>query len=77
MLEIIEFNHKLFRYRSESEEQGIVYNLRYGTLYIVKGKTKKIIERIIRQGIISINTENRAIDFLIQNRVFLRKADMY
>lgn len=75
MLEIIEFNYKLFRYRSESHEQGVVYNLRYGTLFIVKGNTKTIIERIINQGSISINTENKAIDFLIQNKVFSRKVE--
>ena len=75
MLEIIEFNSKLFRYRSESPEQGIVYNLRYGTLFMVKGNTKTIIERIICQGSTTVNTENKAIDFLMRNKVFLRKAE--
>lgn len=75
MLEIIEFNYKLFRYRSESQENGIVYNLRYGTLFIVKGNTKAIIEQIISRDGISVNTENKAIDFLIQNKVFLRKVE--
>lgn len=75
MLEIIEFNNKMFRYRPESLDQGIVYNLRYGSIFIVKGKTKDIVERLIRHGGLTIDTDNKAISYLLSNKVFIRKVE--
>lgn len=74
MLEIIEFNSNLFRYRSESTELGIIYSLRYGTIFLVKGNAKTIIERTISKGRFSVNIDNKAINFLIQNKILLRKV---
>lgn len=73
MLEMIRFNHKQFRYRAETSEYGIIYNLRYGNLYIVNGKTKSLVENLIVQGSSHVNTDNKAIAFLIKNKVFLKK----
>ena len=73
MLKIMKFNNGLYRYRSESLEQGIVYNLRYGTLYFVKGNIKQIIEQTISQGYFSANVKNKTIDYLVKNQIFLRE----
>ncbi|MEE0873585.1 MAG: hypothetical protein UIH27_09005 [Ruminococcus sp.] len=75
MLEIIEFNSELFRYRPESLNQGIIYNLRYGSIFLVKGKTKDVVERIIRHGDLTIDTENKAVDYLLSKKVFVRKVE--
>ena len=73
MLEMISFNNNQFRYRAETSEYGIIYNLRYGNLYIVNGNTKSLVEDLIVQGSSLVNTDNKAIAFLIKNKVFLKK----
>ena len=73
MLEMIEFNNVIYRYRTETTECGIVYNLRYGTILIVKGKVKDIIEKSLETGKLLLNTEDKAINYLLENKVFVRK----
>lgn len=75
MLETMRFNHSLYRYRAESLEQGVVYNLRYGTLFFVKGNLKRIIEQTINQGYFFANVKNKAIDYLVKNQIFLRQVE--
>ena len=50
-----------------------MYNLRYGTILIVKGKVKDIIEKSLETGKLLLNTENKAINYLLENKVFVRK----
>jgi hypothetical protein len=64
MLEKVGFNYKLFRYRREDAEQGIAYNLRYGNIVFLKGKTKRFIESLYANDFIDVNSENKVVQEL-------------
>lgn len=64
MLEKVGFNYRLFRYRRENAEQGIAYNLRYGSIVFFKGKTKAFIENLYANDFINVNSENKVVQKL-------------
>lgn len=71
MLEEVIFNMSLYRYREESNEYGIVYNLRYGDIYWLTGNTKKLIEAIYKHDGVIVDVDNKVINYFIHNKVIL------
>ena len=77
MLEKVSFNYKLYRYRRENATQGIAYNLRYGNIIFLKGKSNNLVEKVYLNGQIEVNTENEAIIYLKNLGVIVSEEDCY
>lgn len=71
MLEIVKFNKSVYRYRSESDEIGLIYNLRYGDIIFIKGKTKIFIELLIEKNYLEININNPVANYLYKNNIII------
>lgn len=72
MLEKLKFNSKLFRYRNENDEQLLLYNVKYGQIYLIKGKAKKIILSYIekqQKNDKQLSIDNKYIEFFKKNKI--------
>lgn len=69
MLEKLEFNCNLYRYRLENDEQLLLYNVKSGQIYIIKGNPQKFLLDKINNKNQNIIIENKYIEFFIKNNV--------
>lgn len=72
MLEKLKFNSKLFRYRNENDEQLLLYNVKYGQIYLIKGKAKKFILSYIekqQKNDKQLSIDNKYIEFFKENKI--------
>lgn len=75
MLEMMMFNSKLFKYREETEDTGLIYNVRYGDLLLLKGKSKELVESLIASGTMELETNNKVVDYLLDKKILLKQED--
>ena len=68
MLEKLEFNSNLYRYRLENDEQLLLYNVTNGQIYMIKGNSKKfLLDKINNKNPDII--ENKYLEFFIKNNI--------
>lgn len=75
MLEKVKFNKKRFRYREESSSKLLIYDLRYGNMYILTGETKENFKRIVSENIMSIDTNEKHMKFLCLKKILVGDND--
>jgi hypothetical protein len=64
MLEVVEFNKKLYRYREEDKDTLILYNLRTGDMHFVIGSAKIMLQRFESEDNIEVSLDEKLIQYL-------------
>lgn len=63
MLEIVNFNKRLYRYREEDEETLLLYNLRNGNMYFLTGTSKELLQKFENVLKMEVDGDNKIIQF--------------
>lgn len=75
MLEKITFNCKTFRYRTETEERILVYNVRSAAMMFVEGSAKKVFEDMLNGMNLDAACKSRYWNFFVEQGVFVWEPD--
>lgn len=75
MLERVIFHCACYRYRREGEDCGIVYHLRHGNIFLIRGNTLRFLELLIEHGTLMVDTSRPVMQFLLQESIIITVGD--
>ena len=64
MLEIVELNYKLYRFREEDPATLLLYNVRTGDIHFLTGRAKMLISNLKTNCRITVDTDEKIPKYL-------------